>query len=333
MRFRFKPTPEQRAALRLKLARLQRPEAVMECLDSCWPDGFKPTRALCTVSSAHSDRFVMRVKVRSNAGEERAYALKVYSDSFGERVWAHAQAMAEHYPPDRDGLCLPSRYIPQEHMLVFPWVHGQFLSDVVGPRRPDLLRQAARVAARLHRLGLVPEKPTTAPMIVEEVRARCDRLRSRWPDTWPLVEPLIAMLEEGVNFLDPADPAPVHGDLAPGQFVWDGSRLVLLDLDLFGYTDPAFDAGHFLAQLERRYLSDATPPAQYREWLACFRDAYLASMPNASPRNVSFYQALTMVRKIYTLRRKRAPEWPRLVPQLAVRARAALEGVVSEATP
>ena len=44
-------------------------------------------------------------------------------------------------------------------------------------------------------------------------------------------------------------------------------RLVLLDLDMFGYSDPAYDAGHFLAQLERRCLLDLTVRAHARERL------------------------------------------------------------------
>jgi len=69
--------------------------------------------------------------------------------------------------------------------------------------------------------------------------------------------------------------------------------------------------------------------AQASEWLAAFGDAYLAAMPQVSPRNVWFCRALTLVRKIYTICRRERTEWPRLVPQLAEHARAALQKVVS----
>src|SRR5438094_713122 len=95
-------------------------------------------------------------------------------------------------------------------------------------------------------------------MFVAETRGRCDRLRHRWPETAAIIEPLLAAIQDAAALLDPAEPAPVHGDLAAGQFLWTGDRLVLLDLDMFGYADPAYDAGHFLAQLERRCLWDRT---------------------------------------------------------------------------
>jgi hypothetical protein len=96
---------------------------------------------------------------------------------------------------------------------------------------------------------------------------------------------------------------------------------------MFGYTDPAYDVGHFLAQLERRCLVDPAVRAQEAKWLGSFRDAYLAAMPNVSPRNVSFYRGLTLIRKIYTLCRRQPQEGPALAPHLAERARAALEEV------
>jgi tRNA A-37 threonylcarbamoyl transferase component Bud32 len=333
MRFRFKPTAEQRASLRAQLERLQISAAAVGILDSSFPRDFTPVSVASILQKRHSDRFVLKVQLRSSAGEERSYALKVYSDDFGQRVWEHAQALAKHQPTNHDGLCLPTRYVPEERTLVFPWVEGQFLSDIVDHRKPDLLRQAARLAADLHRLPVVPEETTTAQMIVDETQARCARLRRRWPETGPMIAPLVAALKEAQGALDPADPAPVHGDLAAGQFLWTGDRLVLLDLDLFGYADPAYDAGHFLAQLERRCLWDSTVSGHARQWLACFRDAYLAAMDAAmrrvSPRNISFYRGLTLIRKIYTLCRTQPAEWPRLVPPLAVRARAALEEAAS----
>jgi tRNA A-37 threonylcarbamoyl transferase component Bud32 len=333
MRFRFEPTVEQRTALRAQLARFQEPGFVLAMLHSSLPAGFDPTSVACTLQRAHSDRFVMRVRLRSRAGEERAYALKAYADDFGRHVWAHCRVLAPHYWSDHDGPCLPIRYLPHHRVLVFPWLDGLPLSKIVDERKPELLRRAATLAADLHRLPVASEKPTTAQMIVDDARVRYDRLRVRWPETKPVVEPVMAALGDAVAGLDPAEPAPVHGDLAAGQFLWTGDRLVLLDLDMFGSADPASDAGHFLGQLERRCLSDTTLPAHAARWIDCFREPYLAAMPQVSPRNVSFYHGLTLVRKIYTICRREAPDAPRLVPLLAAEARAALETVVSSEQP
>jgi len=329
MRFRFKPSLEQRSNLRAQLARLQQPDEALDVLRPVLPSDIQPGGVTCSVASVHADRFVMGVQAGSDDGKERAYALKVYADDIGQHVWTHARNLAERLPRNHHGICLPLAYVPQERMLVFPWVDGRYLSEIVDDRKPELLRLAARIAADLHHLAIVPEEVTTAQMLFDETRARCDRLRARWPETTAMIEPLMATLEKTLAFLDPADPSPVHGDLAAGQFLWTGNRLVLLDLDMFGYTDPAYDAGHFLAQLERRCLIDPTVRTFAPQWLGSFRESYLEAMPMVSPRNISFYRGMTLIRKIYTICRREPDRWPQLVPKLANHARQALQEVAS----
>ena len=130
MRSRFKPTKEQRQALRAQLARVQQPAAALEIVRSLLPADFKPTDVTCTVPSVHPDRFVVQVQVTSDDGRERVYALKAYSDNFVERVWDYAQVLAEHRPLSEHGLCLPATYVPPERMLVSPWVAGRYMSEV-----------------------------------------------------------------------------------------------------------------------------------------------------------------------------------------------------------
>ena len=99
---------------------------------------------------------------------------------------------------------------------------------------------------------------------------------------------------------------------------------------MLGYADPAYDAGHFLAQLERRVVVDGTPSAQGDRWLGAFQDAYLAAQPRVSLRNMAFYRALTLVRKMSTLRR-RGVSGGGVFHELARRASAALEQMAAPA--
>ena len=78
MRFHFDPTPEQRASLEAQLTRLRQPAAALELLAAILPAGVTPAGAVCTLQSAHSDRFVVQVRVCTHAGAERVYALKAY---------------------------------------------------------------------------------------------------------------------------------------------------------------------------------------------------------------------------------------------------------------
>src|SRR5437899_1192734 len=158
MRIRFKPTPAQRAALRAQLARLEQPESALEILGPTLRPDLQPTGATCSLQSAHADRFVLRVLVQTQTGQERAYALKVYADDFGALVWAHSGALAARLQPNHDGPCLPTRYVPSERALVFPWVCGPFSGAARATVRVGSHPAGAR--GRLARLlpGRLPER-------------------------------------------------------------------------------------------------------------------------------------------------------------------------------
>lgn len=331
MRLEFKPGPEQRAALLAVRARLEQPTEVLAVLRPTLPADDTAADVAWSIQSVHPDRFVLRARVRTRGGQWRSYALKAYADDFGARVWAHARALAGCRGMAPGDVCLPIHYVAHERLLVFPWVDGRCLSDIVDDAAPELFQCAARLTASLHRSALVPEPPTTPEQLVALVGARYEWLRRRSPEAALVIGPLVSALAHAVSALDPAEPAPVHGDLWAGQFLWSGERLVLLDLDAFGYTDPAYDVGHFLAQQEREALVHPARAARAELLRSCFLDAYRTAMPTVSSRNVAFYRALTLARKIHTVRRIEPVRWPGLAAQLAGRARAALEEMATPA--
>ena len=333
LRSRPKPTRDERLALRATLEALQQPAAALELIRPCLSEGWEPRVVSSTVKSAHPDRFVLRVRVASAGGEAISLALKIYSDDFGATMWVLNRTIVEHSPAGADGLCRPSHYLAQHRALAFPWIEGPRLSDIVDDRKPDLLRRAARLVAGLHRLPVasLPPLPTvTSAMLVADTLDRCGRMQYRWPSMGAALQPLLALVRRAAGRLHPVTPGLVQGDLAAGQFLWTGDRLVLLDMDAAGLADPAFDVGHFLGQLERRCTLDTSLPPRSRTWLSCFREAYRSAMPSVSWRNVSFYQGLTLLRKMYTLSRRDEIAGPRLAVQLVERARAAFETVVEE---
>lgn len=327
----FKPTDAQAAALRARLERLQQPATMLELLRSALlPAGFEPSAVVtCRQLTTHQDRVVLRVLTRADSGAEREYAVKIYCDDIVERIWSFTQTLADGVSAAVDQLGLPTAYVSQESALVSPWIDGTPLSEVHDVRASALLRRAASVVAGLHRRTVAPEPPTTSATLIDETLARRERLRTRWPAALPLVDPVLDELCAAAGALDAAAPAPVHGDLGGAQFLWTGSQLVLLDWDRFGFTDPAYDAGHFLAQLDRIAILNPARRAHAEDWVASFLDRYVAAMPGVSRRNVAFYRAMTLLAKTHTICRVHPSTWPQLVPQFTLAAHAALQGAAT----
>src|SRR5204863_8915048 len=103
----------------------------------------------------------------------------------------------------------------------------------------------------------------------------------------------------------------------------------LSDLGTAGVADPADGVGDFRGQLERRGTLDSSLPEHSRAWLATFREAYPAEAIGVSWRNASFYQGITLLRKMYTLSRRDPIAGPRLAARLAPPAREAFEAAVN----
>src|SRR5262245_21778892 len=105
MRRRFKPTWEQRRAVKENIIRLVQPGRVLDVLRRAGVfEDIRPTDADFRLESVHPDRFVLRAALHSNGTIARTYALKVYADDFVERVWEHCRALASAAAPTNDAL-------------------------------------------------------------------------------------------------------------------------------------------------------------------------------------------------------------------------------------
>src|SRR5262249_12558972 len=155
MRIRPPATRQQQRELRAVLGRFQQPDVMLDlarrCLNGSLNGGLDPAAVSCTLQSRHPHRFVLRGHLDSAHGEDRDYALNVSADDFGEQMWKLARDLAERLPMNHDGLWLPRQYLREAHALVFPWVAGIRMSEIVDERKPELLRRAAALVAGLHR--------------------------------------------------------------------------------------------------------------------------------------------------------------------------------------
>jgi aminoglycoside phosphotransferase (APT) family kinase protein len=136
----------------------------------------------------------------------------------------------------------------------------------------------------------------------------------------------MAALQAGLSFLDPAPPVLVHGDLKLGHCLWNGRHVTLIGLDSFCYTDPAYDAGPFLARLHWKCLHHPALMPRVPKMLATFRTAFLSAVPAVSARNIAFYYALQSAHEICrNLRSLQVPtDWRRVIASYAHFALSAL---------
>jgi Phosphotransferase enzyme family len=341
MRFQpVKETAEQRAAVRGRLQELLQPEAALAVIRRCVPSDRQPIRAHCSPVQEGRNRFVLRAEFEMVDGTRATYALKGYLDGHGEQIGEFYRTLSRYWVQlgKPCPVIQPLAYLRDENLLVIPWAHGVSLAEAIRAARADIVEHAIahapRALAQLHATEIVPEAPTTARAMVQFTVERWDLQYARFPDARALVMPLVDLLQAALVRLEPSSSALVHGDAGPGHFLLDGGRWLLLDLDTYGYADPAYDAGYLLARLEYECLRLPALAAQATRLVTMMHRTCLQAMPDISSRNVAFFYSLTLIRKVLSFLFKvsaadRNARWPAAVAHVAARARTALSTVLS----
>lgn len=344
---RLKPvrgTRDQRVDVHGRFEELMEPEAALDVIRRHVTCAVQPMRAVCSLAREPRNRFVVRVDVERADGSQDTYALKGYVDERGEEIIDLYRALARDCQ-QRHARCpviLPLGYARDERLLITPWVHGRSLADALRDGEDDVvadaLARAPHALAELHASRIAPEAPTTAQGMVQATVERWQRHYhpKRIPEARAVVEPLTDLLQATLQQLPPpASPTLVHGDAAPGNFLLDGDWR-LLDLDSYGYADPAYDAGYLLARLEQECLVQPAFQGRARELVARMHRACLGAIPDASPRNTAFYYGMTLIRKVlsqylHTPLSERNARWAGDVEHVVARATNALHAAAGGA--
>ena len=79
----------------------------------------------------------------------------------------------------------------------------------------------------------------------------------------------------------------------------DGSRLYLLDFDLYCAGDPALDIGNFVGHLTEQSLRTRGNPAALEDHEAALEERFLELTDGTSRAAIRVYAILTLVRHIY----------------------------------
>jgi aminoglycoside phosphotransferase (APT) family kinase protein len=92
---------------------------------------------------------------------------------------------------------------------------------------------------------------------------------------------------------------PVHRDFYPDQVLLSGSRVYLLDFDLFCQGDPALDVGNFCGHLTEESLRTAGRADALAVCERALEERYSELTGAPARTQVQIYSTLTLARHIY----------------------------------
>jgi aminoglycoside phosphotransferase (APT) family kinase protein len=251
--------------------------------------------------------FVLDARVRRGGMvRHHRYVAKVYHDAAkAAAVAAEGQALRGQTAGPDLVLAPVTAHLADHAIVVQGYLSGLVLRPELTayPPPPALstaMGRAARALATFHRLTVPDARPRPAARELRRFVSRAEAIVSVAPETGTVLLDLAQrLLALGV----PEGPVSlVHGDCKPGQFLLQGERAALLDLDHCGLADPAYDVGNMAASLRQIGLRAGPDAAGAAQDLALtFVGAYLdAAAPHWEAdfvERTEHYTAVALARK------------------------------------
>ena len=241
---------------------------------------------------------------RPGAESEMTLVGKVHPRGVEESSYRLFQALwsAGFESESRDGVSVPEPLgiIPEFKMWVQRKVSGVPSGELLaGPNGTILARRIAEAAHKLHNAGVQSHRRHT---MADELRILHERLPSvahLKPQLTGRLEKLLAACDElGASLPEPTF-RPIHRDFYQDQVLVDGSRLYLLDFDLYCEADPGLDIGNFIGHLTELSLRRFGAPAALSEQEDALENRFVELSGESSRVSVRAYTTLTLVRHIY----------------------------------
>src|SRR5919201_1987890 len=128
----------------------------------------------------------------------------------------------------------PLGYYPEYDLLLQSEVPGD---DITGDRHSEVFmaqaEAAGRVIGRIHQSGITVGRPHTIDVEIERLMTRLEEFKLSSPSLYLLIRGLLNQIVARARGNAPESPVPSHGDYKYNQFLYDGQRFGLIDVEYF----------------------------------------------------------------------------------------------------
>ncbi len=192
-------------------------------------------------------------------------------------------------------LAEPLAYYPEEALLLQSELPGE---EVKGDRHSQIFMDQCAVAGRMighiHASKIQVGEAHSVDVEIDRIYRRLEEFKLSAPRVYMLLRDLLKQITARAQKLAPEAPVPSHGDYKYNQFLFDGERYGMIDVEYFVQAEPSFDLGKYCGHLWPASPEDWSDTAQARDARRIFLDAYLAVRPEYDGRRFAIYEALSL---------------------------------------
>ncbi|MGQ4648636.1 phosphotransferase [Lyngbya aestuarii] len=201
-----------------------------------------------------------------------------------------------------DGISVPEpiAVVLEFQMWLQRKVPGEIATNLLAkPSGITLAKRIAEAAYKLHQANIPPKRRHT---MADELLILHERLPIV-AQLYPHLQKRLERVLEKCDRLGTATPEPqllgIHRDFYPDQVIVDGSRLYLLDLDLYCQGNPSLDIGNFIGHITEQSLRTLGSPDALADSEAALEEHFVKLSGETTRAAVHSYTTLTLVRHIY----------------------------------
>jgi len=201
-----------------------------------------------------------------------------------------------------DGISVPEPVatVSKFRMWLQRKVPGRAATDLLaGSAGAELARRIAEAAHKVHRAGIPTERRHT---MADELRILHERLPvvGREEPQWTgRIERLLRACDRVGAVTPQPQPCGIHRDFYADQVIVDGSRLHLIDFDLYCEGDPALDIGNFLGHTTEQSLRTFGDPGALADLEEALEERFVELSGEKVRPAVRSYKTLTLARHIH----------------------------------
>lgn len=204
----------------------------------------------------------------------------------------------------------PLAYLPEYDLLLQSEVRGD---EVKGDRHSEVFMAQAEAAGRtigwIHRSGISAGQPHTVDVEIKRLANRLEEFKLSSPNLYLMLRDLLTQVEARAARTKPEAVVPSHGDYKYNQFLFDGSRFGLIDVENFVQAEPSFDLGKYCGHLVPSMPEHWSDTVQANQARRIFLNAYQSIVPDYDGRRFPLYESLSLATRALVLTWSQTTNW------------------------
>jgi aminoglycoside phosphotransferase (APT) family kinase protein len=299
-----------------KMATVFDPQAMAPMLAKHFED-LRPGAKVASLSSTrvkYLPEISCIIRYDADIGEEQPLTIygKLQHSKRGEMTYEVMRALWD-LPARKAGdlvVAEPLAYHPDHSLLLQSALQGD---EIKSDRHSEIFmaqcEAAGRAIGHIHNSGITVGTPHTAEVEIERLQSRLEQFKMSAPRTFFLLRDLLKHIAVKAEKVAPEAPVPSHGDYKYNQFLYDGERFGMIDVEYFVQAEPSFDLGKYCGHLVPSNPKDWSDSARAEECRRVFLDAYLSVRPGYKGARFSLYEALSLATRALVVAWSQPRNW------------------------